>query len=239
MKIATWNVAYGRGATLNNRRREQMREIDADVWVLTETHDGLSPGGAYTPIHSAQRPMSHERIVPGSRWVSIWARDRLDARRLSVTDVERTVACVISSGAGPLWIFGTVLPWYHDRDRDGFLVELGRQRQDWEHNFREVSPLGCLAGDFNVNLGGPHYYGRTDSQQAVQQALSSLDMVAVTDHAHTSPARPAFGLIDHLAVSSSISVLKNPPTVWERSNGRGELMSDHAGAAVELQVDHL
>ena len=45
MRIATWNVAYGTGGPANRRRREKMQSVDADIWVLTETHDALVPPG--------------------------------------------------------------------------------------------------------------------------------------------------------------------------------------------------
>ena len=38
VRIGTWNVAYGVGQAANRLRIAKLGEIDADVWVLTETH---------------------------------------------------------------------------------------------------------------------------------------------------------------------------------------------------------
>lgn len=109
LRIATWNVAYGLGSTSNARRRAVIDAVDADIWVLTETHDGLGPGDAVDVAHAAQRPMTHDNVVLGSRWVSIWSRWPI-AERLELTDPERTAACVIDRGGQPLIVYGTVLP---------------------------------------------------------------------------------------------------------------------------------
>lgn len=54
MRIATWNLERaapsGRRA---NRLRQTMRQVNADIWVLTETDSNLVPEDAITSIGSA------------------------------------------------------------------------------------------------------------------------------------------------------------------------------------------
>lgn len=87
LRIATWNPAR----PLNSRRRRRiaawMHSVAADVWVLTETHDLVSPGETYSSVSSsgADRPCD-----PGERWVTIWSR--YPAEPIRTIDAVRTVA---------------------------------------------------------------------------------------------------------------------------------------------------
>jgi hypothetical protein len=124
--IATWNVEYGLGRELNRRRRAIMADQDVDVWVLTESHDGLGPGERYVHVASRQRTRGG-RIAPGSRWVSMWIRAELRPSAVPTTDPERTAACVVESALGKLLVFGTVLPWLRDSERPDFVEQLATQ----------------------------------------------------------------------------------------------------------------
>ena len=37
--------------------------------------------------------------------------------------------------------------------------------------------VGCVAGDFNANIGGPHYYGSTDSKLAIAECLAAAKLI--------------------------------------------------------------
>jgi len=49
LRIATWNLE--RPEALDDPRvaiqRQQLQQIDADVWILTETHTDVAPGPAF------------------------------------------------------------------------------------------------------------------------------------------------------------------------------------------------
>lgn len=51
MRIGTWNVEYAYEGRLDVLRRV-MTVNQADIWVLTETHDDLVPEGALFSAHS-------------------------------------------------------------------------------------------------------------------------------------------------------------------------------------------
>lgn len=239
MRIATWNVAYARGSEANRRRRGVLEEVNADVWVLTETHHDLTPGLEYRPIHSAGRSARGNRgVVAGSTWVTIWARKEIQPRQLRVTDQERTVAFAFESEDGPFWIFGTVLPWYGDREKGSVAVEVAGQQKDWLRLKNEVGPLGCVAGDFNVDLGGgPHYYGSRESKTAVKTKLDEVGLVVLTDYPNAMLLGQDYGLIDHIAVSNELSVPRRAPYVWDKTDEDGHVLSDHVGVAVDIAVD--
>lgn len=71
MRIATWNLER-----CNPRKREaqlsRIGEIDADIWLLTETTTDFQP----TPLHShsALSPAHPERRPEHVRWAAIWSK---------------------------------------------------------------------------------------------------------------------------------------------------------------------
>ncbi len=239
VKIATWNVAYGVSPTRNARISQTMADVDADVWVLTETHDMLRPpsGGNWECVTSEQRPRQAKQVVHDSRWVAIWSRLPVLERLSPAYDPKRTAAAVVETPIGKLLVFGTVLPWYQDVGRT-VKDEFAKQATDWHKlsSSRGDIPV-CVAGDYNVNLGGPHYYGSRESQDAVEATMTLNKMSVLTNFERTGAAQlGSFGLIDHISVSNKLARHSNRPQVWQRQNGRGEPMSDHCGVAVTFTL---
>jgi hypothetical protein len=80
LRIGTWNVEHASPAK-NSQRLGLIQGADADIWVLTETQDGLSLGSSYNAVHSEPRP---KKPAP-ARWVTIWSSHPL-IERVSVLD---------------------------------------------------------------------------------------------------------------------------------------------------------
>ncbi len=57
MRIGTWNVEYPAGKDRNPLRLARLKAANADIWVLTETHDELD---------RSSRPRT--RCAPSRRW---------------------------------------------------------------------------------------------------------------------------------------------------------------------------
>jgi endonuclease/exonuclease/phosphatase family metal-dependent hydrolase len=239
MKIATWNVGYGVSPWKNTRILEQMVSIDADIWVLTETHDDLRPptSGSWHQVSTDQRPQDAEDVKDGSRWATIWSRLPVIEHVRPDYDPVRATAGVIDTPLGRLLIFGTVFPWYHDAGRT-VAQEIARQSVDWRNLRSSRGNVSiCVAGDLNVNLDGPHYYGSNESKEAVRKTFDDQGLVALTDFSHTGPAQhQKYGLIDHIAISALFADLAVATEVWQRDNARGDLMSDHCGVAIEFSA---
>src|SRR4051812_4920057 len=87
MRLATWNVAL----PVAVQRREAVRaHIDrqlADVWVLTEAHDGLTLGHSFVHSSRAGRDGRHGKE---HHWVTIWSNAPLEP--LETSDSERSAA---------------------------------------------------------------------------------------------------------------------------------------------------
>ena len=98
----------------------------------------------------------------------LWSRWPI-TRRLDTSHPERTVAVEIAAPVGPLLVYGTVLPWGGDPGPDPAAPAKGwsemegvlpLQLAEWRR-LRDTHPDIPLvvAGDLNMNLGGPHHYG--------------------------------------------------------------------------------
>src|SRR5674476_1400732 len=84
LKIATWNLA--RVLPKDTARTAKivgwLDRIDADVWVLTETHNSVSPGPGYSAASTGYPDRPGE---PGERWATIWSRLPIEPLRWSST----------------------------------------------------------------------------------------------------------------------------------------------------------
>lgn len=236
MKIATWNVAYGRGKA-NAFRIEKIREINADIWVLTETHDSLDLREDFDPFRTESRVKGANRSLDSySRWVTIWAKKDLKPVKLETDDKYRTSACAVQFGDQKLVVFGTVLPWYTDTERLSYAEELENQADDWGRLRDENGGLLCVAGDFNLNLGGPHYYGSAVNKVKMLTTLERSQLVACTCFCRTQThdENREFGLIDHLAISQSLETRARIDSIWPKGDEKNRILSDHEGVAITV-----
>src|SRR5690349_21019386 len=136
LRIATWNLARPRVAGVRaDGLRSEMLCVDADVWVLTETHLAFSPGPKFDMVAAS-------RIAPDlesdERWIGIWLRRGIECSEITTRDSERTVCIRVTSEQDPaVFVYGTVLSWLTDSRRaplngaDGFVAALADQEKDW------------------------------------------------------------------------------------------------------------
>jgi hypothetical protein len=244
MKIATWNLARVR-PTNTQRCAEIVRwldAVDADVWVLTETHDSVSPGPGYSAVTTAQPDRPGE---PGERWATIWSR--LPIEPLPPTrDVARSVAALVRPTTGhPLVIYGTVLPWLGSPWRDfaadngvAFRAALAAQLADWITLVGQF-PDGdlCVIGDFNQDLSRRYYYGSRANRTALLDALRTVGLFALTADP-TDPVRAVArdrASIDHICVPARVVQQGSPRLeVWPSGAAPDRRLSDHYGVAADL-----
>jgi len=76
LRIATWNLERPQTAQTEkiDALETQMRQVDADIWILTESNRHVTPVPGYYSQHSGppDRPSKE-----GEVWCSIWARNEL------------------------------------------------------------------------------------------------------------------------------------------------------------------
>jgi exonuclease III len=244
MRIGTWNVEYATGPEKNRRRLDELRKHNADIWVLTETHDNLDLSATHKPINSAQRP-GVRNISLSSRWVTIWTRYPV-RDVLCVLDDKRSTACLLDTPNGPMIVYGTVLPWHSDQGDKPSKIRvpnwsehyrvIAEQSLEWaslRHEFPGV-PL-CIAGDLNMNIGGPHWYGTRQGRDGLQGAMEKSGLVCVTEHERMRRFPLRHSLIDHILLPTNLAESACVAAAWEGTDHEGVRLSDHIGVVVEVK----
>lgn len=239
LRIGTWNVEYGEGAEKNRRRLRRLLEADADIWVLTETHDDLDLGTDFRCIATTPRQPRGQR----ARWTAIWSRLPI-VKTVGVKDDNRTIAAIFESAVGALLVYGTVLPWQTDRGRDGVAPGwsehhrvIPMQASEWVELRREHPGVAlCVAGDLNVSLGGPHYYGTKRGREMLRTGLKEAGLVCVTETERLPRGLLRQPPIDHICVDDSLAARASVVAGWEGEDADGMRLSDHTGLVVRVET---
>ncbi len=238
MRLATWNLERCRpGASAKAAQLlEWMGRIDADVWVLTETHRDFIPGTGYQLVaYSADAPDRDAGC--GECWVAIWSRRPAAPVSLSA-NLERVAAARV----GEVVIVGTVLPWLSDnrdpklRGGAAFRARLTEQAVDWQR-LRTFRGGLCVAGDFNQDLLlTGHYYGSAGGREALRVALSEAGLECLTGGADDPLAgSPGLACIDHICVGG-VRVCGRPRSwAWPAPGELTPKLTDHYGVWTELE----
>ena len=244
LKIATWNLArvLPKQAARSAKIVRWLDRIDADVWVLTETHNSVSPGPGYSAASTgyADRPSE-----PGERWATIWSRLRIEPLP-PTRDAARTVAALVHPPDGaPLVVYGTVLPWLGSQWRDfpadnglAFRAALAAQLADWIALVRQF-PGGdlCVLGDLNQDLSRRYYYGSRGNRLALLDALRTVGLSALTADP-TDPVRAVArdrASIDHICLPARVVQQGSARLeVWPSGAAPDRRLSDHYGVAADL-----
>lgn len=245
LKLATWNLAL----PVAPRRRDALRlhtdREQADVWVLTETHDKFSPGHAFSHSSAAGRDGFHKYE---HRWVTIWSRYPLTP--LATSDEKRTAAARITPESGnPFIVFGTVLPWTGSPWREhpsaagvAFGESLAVQKEDWLR-FRRDFPKDefFVLGDLNQDLvkSVPRYCGSLKNRAALERALENTGLHALTA-ADGDPIRrdsPPYAAIDHICARQDSMWQAECAIRWPTAAVPERWMSDHFGVSISFRCD--
>ncbi len=239
LRIGTWNVEYA----LKSRRSAQLDVFEkhpADIWILTETHDSLTPAGCDYVVHSDQRKCTAPGIRAGSRQVSIWSHyPIIEQHTLKHSRADRAACAEVSVRGGNWLIFGTVLPWHAD---GGLTPETGRV-PNWSEHHREIDAQVldwfalksrfkdhkmCIAGDYNTDMGTGRVYGTKKGIQAIRSGLDQVDLFCTTE-----PARYSSPLIDHIALPKVFEASASICGYWSAAK---KVLSDHSGVIAEISL---
>lgn len=255
LRIATWNV--GRpgpsGVERNAAIIAKLREIDADIWILTETNTCISPGTVYNAWAS---PVDQPFRRPGERATMIWSRlpmrralptfagmiSRADAANpiypsyAVLGEDESPAVCVeVITPFGPLLVYGTIITWFGDKgpqERSGHEEEQRRSlplySSDW-HRLAAEGPL-CVAGDFNARITESTKGPRAETnvtRDLLKTALARNNLVATTNSLDYC--------IDHICLRRDWAERASPPQQWQAHYGADSRpVSDHQGVSVDI-----
>lgn len=240
LRIATWNLERPKmnGIAKNSRRLEKIREIDADLWVLTETSSAITLDG-YQSLASGSESGYHST---GENFVTIWSRWPI-RRRLPTFDSTLTVCAEVDSPVGPMIVFGTIITYANDVGPNGTARRWEEHRKsiayhtaDW-HRLRKEFPdhLFCVAGDFNQSRDGSGWYEDLQSVKMLTSGLDRCSLQCVTeDDMRAIGILQSRASIDHICLSKSLASQVVAVGAWEGRTADGCRMSDHNGIVVDI-----
>lgn len=161
---------------------------------------------------------------------------------VAVDDPVRTVAAVIATPVGSVLVYGTVLPWGADPGPDPAHPAKGWSEMDrvlplqlaeWRRLRDEHPGMPMIvAGDLNMNLGGPHYYGTRRCREVLLAGAQAAGLVCATTTEQVPTGALRHPPIDHILVPSTWST--QVASAWEGTDTDGRRLSDHSGLVVEV-----
>ncbi len=246
-KIANWNLErVAPGQTRAKRIDSVMSKVDADIWILTETHKDIVPVSFYTAMNEEQDP----RSKIGERWSAILSRYLIEPLDDFVSDKIRCAAGKIEHPQiGVIIVYALVLPWIGSPWRgiascDGaaFASALALYQSDWE-KLQKAYPdaMHIVAGDFNQSLADWHYYGSKQNRLRLEVALKKNNFQAITSGMNDPVARDSspHACIDHICISKELATSVVTTMRFPDTQKPDKRLSDHFGVVVELMDDVL
>ena len=195
VRIATWNVDRPKqnGWTRNPKILEQLRLVDADIWVLTETNASIVPESKEPDPFSgyvglASRPESPSK--PGENKTTIW--NRLGIKRAIDTYDPDTIVCAeVDTPIGLMLVYGTIITYWGDIDKEypkpwlKHRAEIEEHGKDWLKISQRFSDhILCVAGDFNQNWDGTEWFPNgkmnDDSVDQLRKHMTGHSLTCVT-----------------------------------------------------------
>ena len=248
MRIATWNLDHA-----SNSRRpidaqiEQMRKINADIWVLTETCErvGLHPDGYHCVA-------PHRKNKYGKYWSTIWSRLPI-TQQIDCYDNETAVCAQITTPLGDVIIYGTIITWMNDpgidpnknsppwAEHEKSIVDHGADWRSIQDKYKGIPFV--VMGDFNQTRdGASRGYRSPNGIQLLNDQLDRNQLKCITDNkdfgekGELTPDPKNKGLyrhnVDHICVSRSRITVEHVG-VWDHFS-EGTYLSDHNGIYTEL-----
>lgn len=220
MRIATWNVER-----LSPQKRqlgiwENLKRVDADILVLTETDRQIQPAYAYA-YHTPLLPetVGGDYYRPTENRVSIFAKVPA-IRQYAVADANTSLCVELATERGPLVVYGTIFG-IHGNRRPSFRQDIEEQMED-VRRLAEHGHVICLCGDFNCSFFD-NYYFTNWARQTLTDTFAACDLELVTG------GQPE--CIDHIALSRSFPREGN---VTVREWNLDKTLSDHKGICIDI-----
>lgn len=242
MRIATWNLERPKqnGHAKNLRRIEKIREIDADLWVLTETHSAIALDG-YACLATPSQPGYHAN---GESFAAIWSRWPI-LQSVPTFDPYFAVCAEVDSPAGPMLVFATIITYANDPGPNENSLRWEEHRKsvashaaDWRR-LRDEFPdhLFCVAGDFNQSRDGSGWYEDAESLKRLTAALDESSLQCVTEvDMRANGLLQSRASVDHICLSQSLAKRVQSIGAWEGISQDDFKMSDHNGVVIAVDA---
>ena len=254
-RIANWNLERPRkGSKRTLLTIEKINEINADIFVLTESSDAINLIPEYSGIKSIPFDKS-----PKENWVAIWTKWEITTP-IQTFDPKRTACGLVNSPFGELIIYGTIIPYHmagvsgNRYEQTGYKTwqlheeDILSQSQDW-NRIQLLYPDAALVvlGDFNQTRDNlPKGYGTINGREVLSKELerNNLNCLTGIDFSKTGQLTvdPKKGKvrrnIDHICVSINLlSKFENlQVSAWNHFNNDDVYMSDHNGVLIDFEI---
>lgn len=228
IRIATWNVAYPaeKGWKRNPIIQEQIDQISAHIWILTETNRVIKPQNA--AYHKATE--KDKRHAEGQTRTIIWSCYPITQSDAKTRYPNTAVCAEIATPFSNILVYGTIITWYGRKkpsEKDEHFKAIEWNAQDWA----DLHP-DCVAGDFNETLSGPIEYGTKEGRKLLLEALERNNLTSITAQMDTY-------CINHICLNKEWAERICDRGFWVAPtplNSKNPV-SDHKGFWVDLNFD--
>ncbi len=248
MRIATWNLDHASNSSRPiDAQIAQLRKIDADILVLTETCEqvDLSADG-YVSV------APHNKNEYGKYWSTIWSRSCWKTpHQIDCYDNETAVCSQITTPLGDLIIYGTIITYHGDKGPQGNSPAWAEHEKaivchgdDWRKIQDKYAGIPFfVAGDFNQTRDGSvQTYGTKAGRELLGEELSRNHLTCLTTEdfggfgkLKVDPSKGwARNNIDHICMTDG-AFQKQYVGAWDHFTKSGLYLSDHNGVYVDIE----
>jgi endonuclease/exonuclease/phosphatase family metal-dependent hydrolase len=223
MKIATWNIER---PTKSGKKSKEiisfLRDLNADILVLTETNDFIDLGPDYSVQHTSV--LQDKMYNVGERRVSIFSQFPFSDKKLETFNPETALCVSIKTSLGELSVYGTVLGVLGNKGNQ-FKDDLEKQLLDYE-NINKQSKNFCIIGDLNISFSDNYYFTK-DGRMKLNSSFEKYQMKNYTaDLKHN---------IDHIILTEKfVGKHKIVTSYWNETENKQTRLSDHKGVMIEI-----
>ena len=224
MKIATWNVERPK-AKVNSKNTNILKiikELDADILVLTETNSFIDAGEGFegfatTPSLPDETFIGLNYFSTGENRVTIWSTYPF-IKQYPTFNANISICIEFTD----LIVYGTIIGTLGNRNKS-FIPDLKSQIVDWGKIILMGKPV-CIIGDFNISFSDNYYYTK-EGRGLITDFINTNDLMNVTEYVPQN--------IDHIVLSKSFPKLNERSiTTWNFD----KKLSDHLGVCVSFSA---
>ncbi len=219
MRIATWNVERLKHKKSIAEIKRSIDEVDADIFVLTETDQCLHPKYRFCYETSKMADLQPDIYAPTENRVSIYTNYSC-CRRHSTYDANTAICVELETEKGNLIMYGTIIGVYGNR-HSSFMSDLERQMDDLLR-ISKLDTAVCFCGDYNCSFSD-NYYFTGAGRNAILNGLKACNISIMTKE------QP--DCVDHIALTEGfVGNGKVEITEWNQM----KILSDHKGIVISF-----
>jgi endonuclease/exonuclease/phosphatase family metal-dependent hydrolase len=223
MKIATWNIER---PSKNGKTTKEiivfLRELNADILVLTETNEFIDLGPDYNVHHTSV--LQDKMYKVGERRVSIFSKYPFLDKNYSTFNSDTSLCVNIKTSLGELTVYGTILGVFGNKGKQ-FKDDLEKQLLDFE-NINKQTKNFCIIGDLNISFTDNYYFTKLGREKLTTSFEKHQMRNFTADLKHN---------IDHIILTEKfVGKRRFIVSHWNNTENKQTRLSDHNGVMIEI-----